>query len=301
MSSKFLGLLIAAAALSAGMVVVTAQQPDEAVRGAFLESRPKTTNLNAPSRRQRRRPPVNKNANVNNASSTAMNVNATNANAGAHMHGAKKGVPAIGLGYTLFMRDADGRGVRVEPTREFRNGDRIRLALEPNTDGYLYIFDSEDGGPARMIYPDARLDGGENWIEAHVPMEIPSSDESEERLRWFEFYGKPGGDRIYVVLTREPLASVPTGDELVAFCGLNKDKCPWQPSADVWAQIEKATKAQVKVATSKNFGQAQTETEKVATTRGLGLDKSAPQPSVIRINAVSSEPLLVTVLDLVHK
>jgi hypothetical protein len=104
-----------------------------------------------------------------------------------------------------------------------------------------------------------------------------------------------------VVVTREPLKSVPTSDELVAFCGLNKDKCPWQPSPDVWGQIEKATKAQVKVAISKNFGQAQTETEKVATTRGLGLDKSAPQPSVIRINALSSEPLLVTVLDLVHK
>ena len=297
MRSKLFGTLLAAFALTAGMVVVTAQQSDETVRGAFLESRPKTTNLNAPSRRHRRRPPAN--ANTNNSSSTATNVNMTNANANSNRRGANKN-PAIGLGYTLFMRDADGRGVRVEPTRQFRNGDRIRLALEPNTDGYLYIFDSEDGGPARMIYPDVRLDGGDNWIEAHVPMEIPSSDESEERLRWFEFYGKPGGDRIYVVITREPLKSVPTGDELVAFCGLNKDKCPWQPPSDVWQQIEKATKAQVKVATSKNFGQAQTETEQVATTRGLGLDKSAPQPSVIRINASTSEPLLVTVLDLVH-
>jgi hypothetical protein len=299
MRSKLLGTLPAAFALTAGIVVVTAQQSDETVRGAFLESRPKTTNLNSPSRRHRRRPPTN--ANADNSSSTATNMNMTNSNANSNRRGSDKRNPAIGLGYTLFMRDADGRGVRVEPTRQFHNGDRIRLALEPNIDGYLYIFDSEDGGPVRMIYPDARLDGGDNWIEAHVPMEIPSSDESEERLRWFQFYGQPGGDRIYVVVTREPLKSVPTSDELVAFCGLNKDKCPWQPPSDVWAQIEKATKAQVKAATSKNFGQAQTETEKVATTRGLGLDKSAPQPSVIRINASTSEPLLVTVLDLVHK
>jgi len=142
---------------------------------------------------------------------------------------------------------------------------------------------------------------GENWVEAHVPLEIPSSEESEERLRWFEFYGKPGGDRIYVVLTREPLPIVPTDDALVSFCGLNKDKCPWQPPADVWQLIEKATKAEVKVATSKNFGQTQTETEKVATTRGLGLDKSAAQPAVIRMSASTNEPVLVTILDLVHK
>ena len=152
-----------------------------------------------------------------------------------------------------------------------------------------------------MIYPDARLDGGDNWIEAHVPVEIPSSEESEERLRWFEFYGNPGGDRIYVVLSREPLQSIPTADGLVAFCGLNKDKCPWQPPADVWQQIEKAATAQVKVATTQNFGQAQTEREKIAMTRGLGIDKSMPQPSVIRINASSDDPLLVTVLNLVHK
>jgi hypothetical protein len=302
MSSKFLVTLPASVALAAGLFVTSAQQPDENVRGAFLESRPKTTNLSAPSRRHRRRPAnANTNAGAASGSSSAANVNTTKPGNAGRTHGAKKNLPAIALGYTLFMRDPSGRGLRVEPTREFRSGERIRLALEPNIDGYLYIFDSEDGGPPRMIYPDPRLDGGENWIEAHVPVEIPSSDENEERLRWFEFYGKPGGDRIYVVLTREPLKDVPMSDELVAYCGLNKDKCPWQPSSEIWAQIEKATKADVKVATTKNFGQAQTEKERIATTRGLGLDQSMPQPSVIRVNASTSEPLLVTVLDLIHK
>jgi uncharacterized protein DUF4384 len=297
MRLKLILTLVTAVALSAAIFVVSAQQPDEDVRGAFLESRPKTTNLNQPSRRHRRRPAATKaNANTNvasNSSSTAVNANSNRNSA--------KRTQAIGLGYTLFMRDASGRGIRVEPTREFLKGDRVRLALEPNTDGYLYIFDSEDGGPPRMIFPDARLDGGENWIEAHVPIEVPSSDESEERLRWFEFYGQPGGDRVYIVLTREPLKSVPTTEELVALCGLSKDKCPWQPSSEIWMPIQTATQALVKVATIKNFGQAQTDRERIATTRGLGLDKDAPLPSVIRINASTTEPMLVTVLDLVHK
>lgn len=301
MRSKALILLFAVLAFITGIFVVSAQQPDEDVRGAFIESRPKTTNLNSPPRRRRRRP-SNQNTNAaTSASSPANNATAlTNSNT-VMVRPAKNNVPAIGLGYTLFMRDTDGRSVRVEPTRVFRNGERIRLALEPNTDGYLYIFDSEDGASPKMIYPDARLDGGENWIEAHVPMEVPSSEESDERLRWFEFYGPPGSDRLFIVVTREPLKLVPAGNELVVFCGLNKNKCPWQPPAELWREIEKATQANVKVATSKNFGQTQTETEKVATTRGLGLDKSAPQPSVIRISASTSEALLVTVLDLVHK
>jgi hypothetical protein len=301
MKTRALLVPLTLAGLTIGMAIVSAQPQDEDVRGAFLESRPKTTNVNGPSRRHRRRPAnANTSAPANNATANK-NSNAANSNTTVKRSDARNSKIAIGLGYTMFMREPSGRSIRVEPTREFHNGDRVRLALEPNVDGYLYIFDSEDGGPAKMIYPDARLDAGDNWIEAHVPVEVPSSEETEEPRRWFEFYGNPGGDRLYVVFSREPLQSVPTADELVAFCGLNKDKCPWQPPADVWQSIQKATMADVKVATTQNFGQAQTERERAAMTRGLGLDQSMPQPSVIRINASSKDSMLVTVLDLVHK
>ena len=69
----------------------------------------------------------------------------------------------------------------------------------------------------------------------------------------------------------------------------------------MWAQVQDANKAEVKVVTAKAFGQPQSDKEKVATTRGLGLDQSAPLPSVIRMNASTKVPVLVTVLDLVHK
>lgn len=299
MRSRLMIALSAVLVFGTGAFLASAQ--DEDVRGAFIESRPKTTNLNGPSRRHRRRP-AKKNTNASSPANASPVTNAnTTTQAATNRPSSRKAQPAIGLGYTIFMREPSGRAIRVEPTREFRNGDRIRLAFEPNVDGYLYIFDSENGAAPKMIFPDARLDGGENWVEAHVPIEVPSSEEPEERLRWFEFFGDPGSERVFIVVTREPLPGVPTADELVAFCGLNKDKCPWQAPADVWQMIEKASTGQVKVATTQNFGQAQTEREKVAMTRGLGLDKSMPQPSVIRISASSNQPLLVTVLDLVHK
>lgn len=298
MMSRILLTFISIVSLMTGVFIVSAQ--DEDVRGAFIESRPKTTNLKGPSRRRRRPPKTNTNTNSAVSASVAINANTT-APSPTNRPSSRKAQPPIGLGYTVFMREPSGRAIRIEPTREFRTGDRIRLAFEPSIDGYLYIFNSENGAAPRMIFPDARLDGGENWVEAHVPVEVPSSEEPEERLRWFEFFGDPGTERVFIVVTREPLPGVPTADELVAFCGMNKDKCPWQAPDDVWQQIQKATTAQVKVATAQNFGQAQTEREKVAMTRGLGLDQSMPQPSVIRISASSNEPMLVTILDLVHK
>src|SRR6266576_3327935 len=307
MRSRSFIVLLAIAAFACGLFVVTAQEPDDDVRGAFLSTRPKTTNQSAT---RRRRPPRNMNANASVSVTATMNVNAgvsqtANANntkfANQNSSGAKSPAQAIGLGYTLFMRDSNGRNVRVEPGHEFHSGDRVRISLEPSVDGYLYVFHTEGAGQPEMIYPDARLDEGENWIEAHVPMEVPSSQESDERYHWFVFDNNPATERLYVVITRKPLPLVPTGNDLVNFCSANKDRCPWRPVPEVWAQLQDAAKGEVKVVASHTFGQSQTEKEQVATTRGLGLDQSAPQPSVIRMNVATRAPVLVTVLDLIHK
>ena len=299
MRSRSFIMLLAIAALTCGLFIVNAQEPDDEVRGAFLSSRPKTTNQNATRRRRR-------NMNGNN-SATAKNANTGVANANTAKFANQNSSPAnspvqpIGLGYTLFMRDLSGRSVRIEPSHEFHSGDRVRISLEPSIDGYLYVFHTEGDGQPEMIYPDARLDGGENWIEAHVPMEVPSSEQSDDRYHWFVFDNNPATERLYVVVTREPLPAVPTGAELVKFCAANKDKCPWRPFSEIWTQVQDASRAEVRVVTSKTFGQSQTEKEQVATTRGLGLDQSAPQPAVIRMNAVTNAPVLVTVLELIHK
>ena len=303
MISKILVTLFALTMFVGGLVIVSAQQ-DEDVRGAFLSSRPKTTNANAPRRRRpTRRPSTNSssstaNSNVANANNKFANGNTSSANRNS---GVTAATEAIGLGYTLYLRDVNGRAVRVEPTREFHNGDRIRISLEPNIDGYLYVFHTEGDGAPEMIFPDSRLEGGDNWIAAHVPIDVPSTVETDERLRWFQFYGNPATEHLFVVVTREPLSEVPIEDALVSFCTANKDKCPWHPTVDVWTRIQQSAKADVKIVTSVTAGQAQTEKEQTATTRGLGLDQTAPQPSVIRMSASTTAPVLVTVLDLVHR
>jgi hypothetical protein len=204
---------------------------------------------------------------------------------------------AIGLGYTLYMRDANGNAMRVDPSREFRAGDRIRLSLETNTDGYLYIFHTENNGEPQMLYPDVRLEKGNNRIEAHVPYEIPWNEPGVEN--WFKFDANPANERLYIVVTRQPLPGIPTETALVSYCGQNR--CPWRPPVGVWAQVKMNAQGKVGIVKSTSYGQRQTQTEQVAVTRGLGLEQSAPEPSVIRMNASSNAPILVTAVDLIHK
>ena len=293
----FLSLLIALAGL--GSMQAYAQQ-DEDVRGAFLTTRPKPsakTEKPGPNSRPSRRRPK---ANTSNATA-ANNAAPTSGSATTASTPRKASPQRLGLGLTLFMRDSNGLAVRADPSRTFRKGERVRVLLETNTDGYLYVFNTTDGGQPVMIYPDAELEEAGNFIQGHVPWEIPSSAAAEERLRWFTFDQNSGAEKLYFVFTREPLPAVPIEDDLITYCRENNGKCPWQPAADVWAQIKKELDEPVKIAKAESFGNSQTAPERQAATRGIGLNRDDPEPSLIMLTASTSKNMLVATMDLIHK
>ena len=279
-----------------GPVQVFTQQ-DEDVRGAFMTTRPKTSGSpikSGPAQKpNRRRPkpgtPVGRTPVASAPGPTTVG-NTTVATG-----------QRIGLGLTLFMRDSNGLAVRANPSREFRKGDRVRVLLETNADGYLYIFNTTNDGAPVMIYPDPELDEAGNYIRAHVPFEIPSSMAAEERLRWFTFDQNAGAERLYFVFTREPLPIVPIEDDLISFCRDNKGKCPWQPGAEVWAQVRREVNEPTQMVKAQSFGNTQTASEQQAATRGIGLNRDDPEPSLIMLTTSTNRKVLVATMDLVHR
>jgi hypothetical protein len=281
-------------------------QDEGDVRGAFLTTRPKdkAPASETSSKPSRRRPRPASGGNPGTTSKPPeKNPGGSTGPSGSH----KPSEPTrpvntarLGLGMTLFTRDSNGLAVRVDPEHVFHKGDRVRVLLETNTDGYLYIFNQTDEGPVMMIYPDKDLDEAGNYIKAHVPWEVPSSAADEERLRWLVFDANPGNERLFFVFTREPLDGLPIEDDLIAFCKNSSDACPIRPTAEVWDTIKK--QMQEPLATDKNgrYGRAQTTPETQASTRGLSLAKDDPEPSLIMM-ASSRSPMLVTSLDLIHK
>lgn len=286
-------------ALAVFMPTLTFAQQDEEVRGAFMTTRPKavaksekSAATTKPSRRRPKTKPTNpegSNAGVKGGSTPTVSTPV------------KLNAPRIGLGLTLFMRNSSGLSVRTDPTHQFVKGDHVRFLLETNADGYLYVFNTTDGGQPVMIYPDPEVDEAGNYFQAHVPFEIPSSLAAEERLRWFTFDAHAGAEKLYFVFTREPLAAVPMEDDLITYCREKVGKCPWHPGAEAWAQIRKELDEPVQVTKAKGLGKAQTAPESQAVTRGIGLNRDDPEPSLIMLTASTSKNMLVVALDLVHK
>ena len=284
-------------------------QDDEDVRGAFLTSRPKDkpASSGTTAKPSRRKPKPSGGSN-NPGSGTSSSNNPGSSHPGKPVDKSpNKAGPSstpttpvnarrIGLGVTLFMRDSNGLAVRVDPNHVFQKGDRVRVLLETNTDGYLYIFNTTDAGPATMIYPHADLDEAGNYLQAHVPFEIPSSVSADERLRWFAFDETAGTERLFFVFTREPLSGVPIDDDLIALCKESKEKCPVKPSTEVWAVVQKQMQEPLKSDKTQQFGGTETASE----SRGLGLSKEDPPPSLVMM-ASSARSTLVATLDLIHK
>ena len=275
-------------------------QQDEDVRGAFLTTRPQATpkgNKPAATAKPSRRHP--KATATNSAGAvTLVQKNSSTAAAGTP---AKVNAPRIGLGLTLFMRDSNGLAVRTDPSREFRKGDHVRFLIETNADGYLYVFNTTDGGQPVMLYPDPELDEAGNYFQAHVPFEIPSSVAAEERLRWLTFDEHPGAEKLYFVFTREPLSAVPIEDDLITYCRDTNAKCPWHPGSEVWQKIQNELNEPVKVAKKEGVGNSQTSSEHRAATRGIGLNRDDPEPSLIMLTASTTRNMLVAAVDLIHK
>ena len=207
---------------------------------------------------------------------------------------------SLGLGYTLVRRAPSGLPVRVGPGEELADGDQIRIVVEANEDGYLYVFNTDDrGGAPVMIFPDARLDAGANRVRAHVPYELPSSRSRDEGLRWLHLADGPVTDRLHVVVTREPLAGVPSGDELVRLCASDAAECVWQPPAELWASIE-ALPAPARRSVLAIAGR-QTGAERSAIDRSVRLRPTAPAPSVVVQNQSPELPQLSAVVAIPHR
>ncbi|MFY9226223.1 MAG: DUF4384 domain-containing protein [Blastocatellia bacterium] len=215
------------------------------------------------------------------------------------VNGNKQNSEPIGLGYTLYLRDEKDNGVRVDPERIFKSGDAVRLSLEPNIDGYLYIFYVENEGEPELLYPDARLNAGDNTVKAHVPLEIPSRTVKDPNLRWFFFSGDPAKEKLYVMVTKNPLPNVPIGKDLVKYQQENKSN--FKPSNETWGLVKAKASEPNLVSKNNDYGQQESQEENKAVTRKLSLGNNAPAPSTVKVSKSAKSDMFATVVELKHE
>ncbi|MFL6331835.1 MAG: DUF4384 domain-containing protein [Pyrinomonadaceae bacterium] len=208
----------------------------------------------------------------------------------------------LALGYTILMKDDTGRLFVADPSREFKTGDRFAVALETNTDGYLYLFSAENGRNPELLFPNAQIDGGANAVQAHVRATFPTGPAADVEY-FINVTDPPAAEHLYIVLSRRPLDDVLAGEALVKFCGKNLEDCAWKPTAAQWARITGGAKGRgVTEAKSMQLAQATVpEAVPITLQRGLKVKQDDPRPAVVRVNDSPDADVLVTEIILTHK
>ena len=83
--------------------------------------------------------------------------------------------PLLSMQYRILKVEQNGSQVEVNPITLFNPGDRIRFSIKADTDGYLYIIrQSNPSAPGKVVFPDAQLMGGQNFLRRGYEFFIPS-------------------------------------------------------------------------------------------------------------------------------
>jgi Domain of unknown function (DUF4384) len=174
--------------LTARELFYSATEPASSPKPAKPAAKPKPPRHKAPAAAD----PVETGGNQTTTSSPGSD-SAPVINAAYKPHGSH---PALGLRYTMLKKTGD-EAVEVDAEAVFHAGDRIRIAVEANDDGYLYVVNQGSSGTWKLLFPSPEIKNGDNHVQKRVRYEIPSG-------YTFTFDEQAGAEKLFIVLSRQP-------------------------------------------------------------------------------------------------
>jgi hypothetical protein len=116
--------------------------------------------------------------------------------------GKGRGAPDSRIQASILLQQTN-RSLKELPADEmFYSGERFRLKLRSDRDGYLYVLLRDPQGQSQLIFPSAQdLDETDNRIERNKTQSVPARD-------FFRFDENAGTERVWVVVSPRPLADL---------------------------------------------------------------------------------------------
>ena len=110
----------------------------------------------------------------------------------------------MGVSYWIEVTGRDGARQRVTADRVFRSGERIKLFITTNRDGYLSLLNIGSSGRSRLLYPHAQMQPNENFVQANAQFEVPQGGA-------IRFDDTPGEETLLLMLSPQPMRDLMPG------------------------------------------------------------------------------------------
>jgi hypothetical protein len=121
-------------------------------------------------------------------------------------------VALLKLQWRVLKVKDDGTEEETSPIALFHAGDRLRLAVKTNQDGYMYIIHQPaPTQPGQIIFPDSRLNSGRNDVGKYQEVVLPSN--CPVRIRKSDcalIVTPPEGQEVFtLVFSRDQITNLP--------------------------------------------------------------------------------------------
>ncbi|HZS51035.1 MAG TPA: DUF4384 domain-containing protein [Bryobacterales bacterium] len=103
---------------------------------------------------------------------------------------------ALGLKYRIWTVSGE-QAVEADPAGLFSPGDVVRLGVEVNDAGYLYVVQWQPGGAWKRLFPTPEIEQGSQFVRSGIVYSIPAGG------RRLDF--SAGLERILILFARQPI------------------------------------------------------------------------------------------------
>ena len=104
----------------------------------------------------------------------------------------------LAVRYSILKEVAADEWLEVDADSGFRSGDRIRLQVEGNQNGYMYIFSKGTSGTWKTLFPSEEVEDGDNRVRPRRPVLYPNENQA------YRFNDKPGVEEVFLAFSRNP-------------------------------------------------------------------------------------------------
>ncbi len=104
----------------------------------------------------------------------------------------------LGFRYTVqLVNQSTNKSEPVDPDRDFKKGECVRMEVESNQSGYLYVLSKQSSGGWLPLFPSSEMPDESNVADPGVKVRAPKD-------YCFEIDNPPGTETLFVVLSRSP-------------------------------------------------------------------------------------------------
>ena len=186
----------------------------------------------------------------------------------------------MGVKYGILLRTPDCDVEEVDSSHTFVSGDKIRLQFESNVNGYLYVVQKGSSGSDTVLFPDSRINSGDNHVTRGIRYSVPPRPWS------ISFDQNPGEELLTVILSKSPLKSLP-----------HQVKGPDEGSVSVTSVIDELNQQSVRSRDLVLFK----EQAPVVTNKAQPISAQTTQTTIVVNNSQEQNHTVYTEIRLKHK